>query len=292
MTAPLTITRRTGCVALLACCLPRASAQTAASTIPQPQTFEFSPVNQYGLQLTAGYWNPIITYVSSVSGVELRLKIGRTSADTTSYVLAQEVDFAFTNHLFSPGRVRMGWTVLARRDAPPVRGQIVVLDDSPIYAITDLRDKEVGFPGPEAFVAYKVPYAQLVSRNIPVRVVFGGNMDSALAQLVSGKVSAVGGNSQLLDGFSTREKRRLRVLWSSEPFFDLALMASPRVSPAQARAVRDAFVGMKLDPKGRLVLEHASKTVGMSDTAGFVAADERDYANYVRFFKDAPASQR
>lgn len=287
----LTIARRTACAAMLACCLP-ALTQTAASTPPQPDQFEFSPVNQYGLQLTAGYWNPIISYVSRVSGVELRLKIGRTSADTTSYVLAQEVDFAFTNHLFSPGRVRMGWSVLARRDSPPVHGQIVVLDDSPIRSIAELKDSEVGFPGPEAFVAYKVPLAQLQSQNIPVRVVFGGNMDSALAQLVSGKVSAVGGNSQLLEGFATREKRKLRVLWSSEPYFDLALMASPRVSPAQAQAVRDAFVGMKSDPKGRLVLENASKAVGMNETAGFVAADGRDYANYVRFFENLPLKQR
>lgn len=277
---------------LLACCLPSASAQAVAPKAGPPAHFEFSPVNQYGLQLTAGYWNPIISHVSKVSGVDLRLKIGRTSADTTSYVLAQEVDFAFTNHLFSPGRVRMGWSVLARRDAPPVRGQIVVLDDSPIRSITELKDLEVGFPGPEAFVAYKVPYAQLTSRQIPVRVVFGGNMDSALAQLVSGRVSAVGGNSQLLDGFSTRENRKLRVLWNSEPFFDLALMASPRVSPAQAQAVRDAFVGMKSDPAGRRVLENASKTVGMHETVGFVAADERDYANYVRFFENLPPNQR
>jgi phosphonate transport system substrate-binding protein len=288
----ISIAWRTVCAALIACCLTPAMGQTTSSTLPQPQHFEFSPVNQYGLQLTASYWNPIINYVSKVSGVELRLKIGRTSADTTSYVLAQEVDFAFTNHLFSPSRMRMGWSVLARRDSPPVRGQIVVLDDSPIRSIAELKDQEVGFPGPEAFVAYKVPYAQLLSQNIPVRVVVGGNMDSALAQLVNGRVSAVGGNSQLLDGFATREKRKLRALWSSEPFFDLALMASPRVSPAQARAVRDAFVGMKSDPKGRLVLENASKTVGLSETAGFVSADERDYASYLRFFNSVPPTQR
>lgn len=117
-------------------------------------------------------------------------------------------------------------------------------------------------------------------------------MDSALAQLVSGKVSAVGGNSQLLDGFTAREKRKLRVLWSSEPFFDLALMASPRVSSVQAKVVRDAFIGMTSDPVGRQVLENASKTVGLRETIGFVAADQHDYASYLRFFENAPPGQR
>lgn len=75
-----------------------------ASAIAQADSpgYRFSPVNQYGINLTASYWNPIISYVSEKSGVRLNLKIGRTSADTTAYVLAQEVEFVFTNHLFSP----------------------------------------------------------------------------------------------------------------------------------------------------------------------------------------------
>ena len=64
-------------------------------------SYRFSPVNQHDIKLTAAYWNPIIQYVSEKSGVKLNLKIGRTSADTTSYVLAQEVEFVFSNHLFS-----------------------------------------------------------------------------------------------------------------------------------------------------------------------------------------------
>jgi hypothetical protein len=45
---------------------------------------------------TAAYWNQIIRYVCEKSGVNLELKIGRTSADTTAYVLAQEVEFVFS----------------------------------------------------------------------------------------------------------------------------------------------------------------------------------------------------
>ena len=75
------------------------------STAParaEETVYRFSPVNQYDINLTAAYWNPIIQYVSETSGVKLALKIGRTSADTTAYVLTQEVEFSFSNHLFSP----------------------------------------------------------------------------------------------------------------------------------------------------------------------------------------------
>src|SRR5574343_1278203 len=70
--------------------------------------YRFSPVNQWDINKTAAYWNPIIRYVSERSGVRLELKIGRTSADTTAYVLAQEVEFVFSNHMFSPEREQLG----------------------------------------------------------------------------------------------------------------------------------------------------------------------------------------
>ena len=152
--------------------------------------YRFSPVNQYGIALTAAYWNPIIAYVSEKSGVKLSLKIGRTSADTTSYVLAQEVEFVFTNHLFSPEREALGWKVFGRRNTPPVRGQIVVPADSPVRTIQDLAGKPVGFPGPEATIAYKFTYAQILNQKVDVQVIFAGNMDAALLQMFAGKVAA------------------------------------------------------------------------------------------------------
>lgn len=267
-------------------------AAPVAAGADEHRSYAFSPVNQYGINLTADYWNPIVAYVSARSGVNLSLKIGRTSADTTSYVLAREVDFVFTNHLFSPEREQLGFKVFGRRDAPPISSQIAVPEDSPITSLDQLADQDVGFPGPEATLAYKVPYAHLLARRIPVKVVFGGNMDGAFGQLFSGKVKAVGTHSQLLAGYSTREGRKFRVLWTSEPFHDLALMASSRVPEADRRAVANAFIGMGADPRGREILRTVSKAVGMPTEAAFVASDGSEYGAYRRFFQTAPASLR
>lgn len=275
-----------GAVALLGTVAEGARAQDAS------KVYQFSPVNQNSISLTAAYWNPILAYVSARSGVNLALKIGRTSADTTAFVLANEVEFVFTNHLFSPEREKLGWKVLARRNAPPVHGQIVVLAESPITDLAQLANQEVGFPGPEATVAYKFTYAQLLSRSIPVNVVFGGNMDGAFAQLVSGKVKAVGANSQLVDNYSVREGRKFRVLWSSEALHDLALMASSKVPDKDRKAVAEAFVAMARDPKGREVLHAAAQAVGQKSDAGFVASDGSEYDSYRRFFQTAPAQLR
>jgi len=253
-------------------------------TQAQQAVYNFSPVNQHDINLTAAYWNPIISYVSEKSGVKLNLKIGRTSADTTSYVLAKEVEFVFTNHLFSPEREQLGWKVFGRRNTPTLQGQIVVPEDSAITSISQLNNQEVVFAGPEAFLIYKVPYAHLLSKNIAVKPVFAGNQNAAFAQLFAGKVLASGANSQLVDGYSRREGKKFRVLWSSEAFQDLALMASSKVPEADVRKVANAFIDMYKD------LHQASKEVGLPNDAYFVPATVADYAAYKRFYQNAPTS--
>jgi phosphonate transport system substrate-binding protein len=230
--------------------------------------------------------------VSEKSGVKLQLKIGRTSADTTAYVLAQEVEFVFSNHLFSPEREQLGWKVFGRRATPPMHAQIIVPTDSPITELSQLAGKEVVFPGPEALVAYKFPMAQLMARKIDAKAVFGGNMDGALAQLFSGKVAASGANSQLAEGYAKREGKTYRVLWSSPPVHDLALMASSKVPEKIQKAVAGAFIGMSRDPKGREILAQASAEVGLTVDANFIASDGSEYATYRDFFRTAPPSLR
>jgi len=254
--------------------------------------YRFSPQNQHSARMTARYWNPIIAYVATTSGVKLQLKIGRTSADTTAFVIANEVEFAFTNQLFSPQREQMGWKIFGRRRTPPIHSQIVVLADSPIRKLEELSDQAVAFSGPEALVAYRIAYAQLLNRSIAVQVAFSGNTDAVFAQLAGGKVRAVGTNSQLTDGWVQRKGTRVRVLWQSEPLYDLPLMASRKVPERDLLAVSRAFVQMSRDPKGQSVLANAADLVKLPAGTDFVVSDGSEYGAYRSFYKTAPASVR
>lgn len=267
-----------------------AAAATVGSAWPAAaRSYNFSPVNLYGLELTAGHWNPILQYVSRRSGVNLQLKLGRTSGDTTAYVLAGEVDFVFSNHLFSPGRERLGWSVFGRRNVPAVRGQLVVPPESALTAPEQLAGRPVAFPGPEAFVIYKVSIAQLEARGIVVEPVFSGNNDASMVQLLSGRVAAAATHSLLSAGWMQREHRHLRIIWESGPFVDLPLMVSRRVPEADRRSVRDAFLQMADEPRGRSVLEAASQLVKLPRETRFIPAAESDYQAYRDFFRTAPA---
>lgn len=275
-------------------CLFALAAPAAALNDPARAggTYQFSPVNQYGIQTTAAYWNPIMEYVHEKSGVRLNLKIGRTSADTTAFVLAREVDFVFSNHLFSPDREQLGWKPFGRRLTAPIHGQIVVPEDSTLTDLAQLAGKDVVFPGPEATIAYKFTYAHLLSRNIDVKVHFGGNMDGAFAQLFSGRAAAAGANSQLVEGYTKREGKRFRVLWSSPALHDLALMHSAKVPDADLKAVTRALLGMNQDARGREVLQQTGKLVGLPADWRFVASDGSEYSAYRDFYRTAPSQLR
>ncbi len=273
---------------LISLCLLMSSLQAQA----QQPVYRFSPVNQWDIPKTAAYWNPIIQYVSQQSGVQLELKIGRTSADTTAYVLAQEVEFVFSNHLFSPERDKLGWKVFGRRTGPALQGQIAVLDNSPIRTLEELSKQDMVFAGPEAFVGYRVPQAELMNRGIEVNAVFAGNQNAAFAQLLAGKAKAVGSNSALIDGFTEKQGTKFRVLWTSESYLDLALMASGKVSTKDVRAVTNAFINMHKSKAGALILKQASESVGMDPNSHFLPAYDKDYESYRRFYATAPMAVR
>jgi phosphonate transport system substrate-binding protein len=105
-------------------------------------------------------------------------------------------------------------------------------------------------------------------------------------------VLAAGTHSQLAEGWSKRENRKLRALWNSEPLHDLAVMAARKVPQADADAVARAFAGMLGDPAGQKLLASVGELVKLPPTAGFVASQGAEYAPYRQFFATAPAQLR
>ena len=89
-----------------------------------------------------------------------------------------------------------------------------------------------------------------------------------------------------------RDSKAFRILWSSGPLHDLALMASPRVPEKDMKAVAAAFIGMGKDPLGKDILHRASAAVGLESDAVFIASDGSEYGAYRAFYQTAPVSLR
>ena len=262
--------------AIVALHAPQAAAQKAHS---------FYVLHQRTIALTAQYWNPILTYVSAKSGVPLELRLAKSAKDGNSVAEAGGYDFQYTNHFFTPERDGLGYKVIARPAGPGIRSQIVVSQDSPISKLQDLDGKEVAFVSPDAFAGYWLPMDALLRAKVDVKVVFTGNQEASSAQLRVNKVAAAGVNSSVMARYGRRESFEYRALWTSDVYQDLCIMANPRIPAQKIAAVRAALVEMANEPEGRKVLQAGADLLKSNTELGFVAADDRDYDNYRKFYK-------
>jgi len=255
---------------------PRADAQEA---------YAFNVLNQRTIALTAQYWNPILTHVSRKSGVPLELKLAKTAKEGNAIAEMGKYDFLYTNHFFTPERDRLGYKVIARPAGPGIRSQIVVPVDSPIRSLEDLNGQEVAFVSPDGFTGYWLPMDALLRAKVNVKVVFTGNQEASSAQLKVSKVAAAGVNSSVMARYGRRESFEYRALWTSDIYQDLCIMANPKVPADKIAAVKAAFINMVQDPQGRQILQAGADLLKSNGELGFVAADNRDYDNYRKFYK-------
>ena len=262
----------------------------AAFTLHAPgaaaqQSYSFHVLNQRSIALTAQYWNPILTHVSKKSGVKLELKLAKTAQEGNAIGEKHGYDFLYTNHFFTPERDRLGYRVIARPAGPGIRSQIVVPEDSPIQSLHDLNGKEVAFVTPDAFAGYWLPMDALLRNKVNVKVVFTGNQEASSAQLRVNKIAAAGVNSSVMSRYGRREAFQYRALWTSEIYQDLCIMANPKVPADKVAAVRAALINMAKDPEGRQVLEAGAELLKSDGELGFVAAENKDYDNYRKFYR-------
>jgi len=244
----------------------------------QQAPLAFGVLNQQSPALTAERWNPILHYASTVSGVPLQLKMGRTVQDTDAMMARGEFDFVFTNHNFQSEFDTLGFKVIARWAGEPIRAVIAVPADSPIQNLHQLEGKRVSFPSTDAFVAYAVPLVALKRAGVRVEQVFGGNQEGTLAQLKAKRVEAGAVNSRFLSQYAEREHVQFREIYVSEGFPDLAVIAHPRVPAATVERVRRALLGMSSDPVAAPVLI-------LAKSKGFEPAVDRDYDGVRRVYR-------
>jgi len=261
----------------LAIALPLALLCPARGGASEPRPLAFGVLNQQSPVLTAERWNPILHYLTRVTGIPLQLKMGRTVEETDAMMGRGEFDLAYTNHNFQSEYDGV-YKVIARWGGEPIRGVVAVPDDSPLRELADLRGRRIAYPSRDAFVAYAVPKVALDSAGIRAEAVFTGNQEGALAQLRARRVDAAAVNSRFLQQYAEREGLHHRLLYQSEPFAELPVIVHPRVPKEQAEALRRALIGMRLDPQAAPLLQKLK-------FAGFEAAAERDYDNVRRIYR-------
>lgn len=234
-------------------------------------------LNQQTALRTAERWNPILRYVTDVTGIPIQMRMGATVGDTNAMMGRAEFDLVFSNHNFRPEYDGV-YRVIARWDEKPIYGVIAVRADSPVKRLADLRRKRVAFPSKNAFVAYAVPLEALGLDRITIDPVFASHQEGALAQLQAGSVDAAAVNSRFLTQYAAQQKLAYREIYTSEGFPDLAVSIHPRVPAAQASAIQAALLAMSKDPR-------AASALAAAGFSGFHPANDRDYDGVRRVYR-------
>lgn len=232
---------------------------------------------------TAQYWNPILRYISQKSGVPLRLRLTKSNADHTAMIIRGEFDFIYSYYQFVPGNDAAGYRVIVRPVEAPMQSQIIVPATSPFHSLEGLRGRAVAFVSRNAFAGYLAPMDALQGAGITVEPHFAGTLESALGQMVSGRVQAAAVNSLLAQNYAARNNIAYRVLWSSEEYPALPVSAHPAVPQNAVAAVRAAFLQMADDPQGQSILANSAPLFGAHAPQGFTAASDDDYGQMRRF---------
>lgn len=258
---------------------------SALDALAASSSYSFAPTNQTSITDTAVEWNPILEWVSKESGISLTLKLGKDAIATTAMLERGEVDFALNNHFFTPERDNGRWHVIARINEPPIRGVLLTKARSPIYSLADLNEAAVAFPSREAFVAYRLTTRELRRRGVKVNAVFGGNQGAALSLLQNDAVVAVGMADNIAKHMLAGHSDDYRVLWLSDAYPSLPILASSHVPPGVVKKIKAAFIAMQDDAQGKKILadiaQHSSRPL-----PGFTAANDADYAPYRRFYTE------
>ncbi|MEI7843478.1 MAG: phosphate/phosphite/phosphonate ABC transporter substrate-binding protein [Gallionellaceae bacterium] len=247
--------------------------------------YSFGVLSQRSAVVTAQFWNPILEHVQKKTGIVLELKVARSAPESNDAIAKGEYDLVYANTIFQPKMAQPNYRVILRPLEEAITGQIVTLADSPIKNLSDLNNKEVGFPSAGAFVGYAVPMDQLLRQNIAVTPVFGGNQEGIMGQLKAGRVLAAGVNNQVMKAFATRENVRYRVLWESTSFLNLPIAVHPRVPKAAVDAIQKIIDNMEQDAEGKKILEETAKVIGQKPPFGFRASSPADYRSYIDFYK-------
>jgi len=244
----------------------------------QDRPLAFGVLNQQSAILTAERWNPILHYLTSVTGVPLQLKMGPTVQDTDTMMGRGDFDFVYTNHNFQSEFDHIAFRVIARWSGDPIHGVLAVPSDSEVRDLRQLQGKRIAFPSNDAFVAYAVPVVALRQAGVKFTEVFAGNQEGVLAQLKARRVDGGAVNSRFLRDYQQREKVQFREIFTSSGYPDLAVIAHPRVPAAVVEKVRKALLDVKHDPRAAALREQVR-------FKGFDQASEKDYDGVRRIYR-------
>ncbi len=240
-------------IILLAVFIVFLAGRASSSYAAEPYTVGVVP--QYDQRQLFEIWKPLLDELQRRTGLSFRLASVPTIPVFQKEFLNGSYDFAYTNpYDLLQARKSRGYAPIVR-DRVALRGILVVRKDSPIKKLSELNNKVVAFPSPNALGASLLMRADL-SRLHRVSVVplYVKTHGSVYLHVVKGLAEAGGGVQKTLEEQEKPIQDSLRILYTTRDIPSHPIVVHPRVPGRDAEKVRHAFLEMAATEEGRKLL--------------------------------------
>ena len=206
---------------------------------------------------TTAQWKMLVEQVSLNSGQKIRFEAAINAEDFERKLSRGAYDFVLLNaHMYTQVHDAIGYEAFAKEQGQKDKGVIVVHRDSSIKTLADLDSQTLALSDPRRFTSTVLTRASLNRKGIAVNEEFVESDKSVYRAVVHGDVVAGAGEMNSLNGINPNAHAKLRVIWSSKQYSSNALAAHPRVKSDQLARVKQAFLGLGDDAKGKRLLSN------------------------------------
>jgi phosphonate transport system substrate-binding protein len=223
---------------------------------------------------------PLQAYLEQATGARVELTIPLNYAAVVEAFGADKVDIAyFGGFTYVQASKRFGAQPLVQRDRDQAFHSLFITQaDSPISSLADLAGKSFAFGDVNSTSGHLMPEYFLrkasVDPDVIARAIYSGGHDATALAVVNKKVDA-GALDEAVYARLTKDGKldaaKLKVFYTSPPFFDYIWAAREALDPALAGAFRKAMLALDAaNPQHKPVLDLLQAT-------RYVAADDASY---------------
>lgn len=265
-------------IVLAALALAACADKPAAPAPKPPLRVSLIPTTDPGKMLREN--QPLVDLLSKAAGAPVTLTIPTNYAAVVEALVNDQLDVAHLGGFtYVQARKRAGVVPLAQRDRDQqFHSLFVTQPGSPIQGLGDLKGRSFAFGDVNSTSGHLMPEffmrQEKVDPEVIAKALYTGGHDATLLAVANGKVDAGALDEQVFARLTTEGKvdpAKVRVFWTTPPFFDYVWVARKGVEPQVAEAVAQAFLGLdEANPAHKPIL-------AVFSAKKYVRADDASY---------------
>jgi phosphonate transport system substrate-binding protein len=223
---------------------------------------------------------PLIDYLGKKTSAQVQMTIPTNYAAVVEALVNDQVDIAYLGGFtYVQASKRAGVVPLVQRERDRnFHSLFITQPGSPIQSLADLKGHSFAFGDVNSTSGHLMPEYFLRQANADPEVIskalYTGGHDATLLAVANGKVDAGALDEAVFQKLTSTGKvdpSKVRVFFTTPPFFDYVWVARKGLDPAVAKSVAGAFLSLDAgDPAQKALLEALS-------AKKYVAASDADY---------------